>query len=556
MKHKTAPVPNSSPMEKKSVPFSEIPDQTKLFLDYQTNTGNYYDFYPEKNTPLEQFAEKVLENYKVDREKLCDILLEENKGFGGDIKTFINIKKLRKKDCVTVVTGQQAGLFTGPLYTIYKALSAIKLAEELTRKNINAVPVFWIAEEDHDFEEINHTFAVDAEGRLQKFQNTPKNYKENVPVGFVELDNSIDKTIKNLFMSLPKTEFTEELKDLIEGTYKSRETFGVSFAKLLSKILKGYGLIILPALNRELKQLCSPIFTEAIKKTDSIISAILEKNKKLEAADYHCQVLVEENSFPFFAQSDESERLALRRDLDSGKIIIQKTKEKTDFAEILEVAEKYPRLLSPNALLRPVIQDYLLPTITYFGGGAEIAYFAQNSAVYETLERPATPIRHRSSFTIIRGKNRRNLNNYDLKFLDLFEGEEKITSKIVEEFLSNDVAMTFADVEDEINKQLKLLEQSLNNTEPTLADNAANRHKKIMWHIAALRKKYHRAEILKDEIAQRRIQFLFSEVLPGETLQERTLNIFYFLNFYGSNFVKWLHDSIETEEKGHQLLFL
>lgn len=556
MNQKAAPVYKSSATECRSISFSEIPHQTKLFLDFQNNAEGIQPFYPEKNTPLKQFAEKVIANYKVDRERLCDILLSENKNFGGNIKTFINIEKLRQSDCVAVVTGQQAGLFTGPLYTIYKALSAVKFAEELTRKSIKAVPVFWIAEEDHDFEEINHTFSIDEKGRLIKFQNKPKNYQDDFPVGSIGLDDSIKKTIGDFFKNIQSTEFTDELKKTIQKTYKEGETFGTAFAKLLSAILKGHGLIVLPALNPELKQLCSPIFFEAVEKSDEIVSAVLEKNKKIEAANYHFQVLVEENAFPFFAQSEKGERLALRRDVENGNIIIHKTKESIERREVLEVAEKHPGVLSPNALLRPVVQDYLLPTITYFGGSAEIAYFAQNSAIYETLGRPVTPIRHRAGFTIVSGKNKRNLNNYDLGFLDLFEGEEKITSKIVEEFLSNDVAMTFADVEDVIKKQLKLLEESLSRTEPTLAENAANRRQKIMWHIAALRKKYHRAEILNDEIANRRIQTLFTELLPNDSLQERSLNVLYFLNLYGDSFIKWLYEAVDLEENGHQLLIL
>ena len=556
MSQNTLAFSKKSSIEMKRIPFSEIPHQSNLFLDYQSNSPKIDKFYSEKHTPLEQLAEKVLGNYKVDREKLCDILLEENKRLGGTIKTFINIRMLRQNDCLAIVTGQQAGLFTGPIYTIYKALSAIKLAKDLKCQNIKAVPVFWIAEEDHDFDEVNKTFLLDEECKLNQFKNSPQNYEEGIPVGYVEFDISIEKTIENLFTTLLPTEFTSEIKKIIEETYQIGETYSSAFAKLLAGILKDYGIIMLPPLNKKLKQLCSPIFADAIKHSEAINSEILEKNKKLEAENYHTQVLVDETSYPFFLQDRKNKRKALRQNLESGKVIIQKSKEEIEKSELLEVAEKFPHFLSPNALMRPVVQDYLLPTLLYFGGGAEIAYFAQNSAIYETLDRPVTPILHRSSFSIISGKQRRNLNKYKLNFTDLFEGEEKISARIVEEFLSNDVALTFAEVEEKINKQLKYLEKSLSKTEPTLAENAANRRQKIMWHIAALRKKYHSAEILKDEVAQRRIKALFSELLPGNSLQERSLNVITFLNLYGMNFIKWLYEAVDTEEKDHQLLIL
>jgi len=212
--------------------------------------------------------------------------------------------------------------------------------------------------------------------------------------------------------------------------------------------------------------------------------------------------------------------------------------------------------LSPNALLRPVMQDYLLPTLVYFGGAAEIAYFAQNSAIYEILNRPATPIRHRASFTVVQRKHHRTLEKYELEFAELFAGKDEISARIVEKFISNKTAETFADVEEIINAQLHRLDKSLSEIESTLSENLANRRKKIIWHIAALRKKYHLAEIQKNEIVGRRLENLFVALLPNNALQERTLNVVTFLNLFGTNFIDWIYEAIETDEKGHRILYL
>jgi bacillithiol biosynthesis cysteine-adding enzyme BshC len=547
-----------------TVSFEKIPNQSKLFLDFQADSPNAAKFYPEKQTTPKSFAEKVLANYKIERGELCDILRDINNSFNTGAKTLENIELLRQNDCLAIVTGQQAGLFSGALYTIYKALSAVRLCEDLRKQNIKAVPVFWIAEEDHDFDEIKKTFILGrsespaSSGRLNliEIENSPENLAENLPVGSINLDETINETGKNLLANLTNTQFTEDLTKLLSETYRQGETFSNAFGKFLAKIFADYGLIFLSPLDAKLKKLCAPIFAEAIEHSEEIIAALLERNNELKTENYSPQVLVEENSFPFFFLNENGERQALRRDLESGNIKAQRSKIEFEKTELKEIAERSPQRLSPNALLRPVVQDYLLPTLFYFGGAAEIAYFAQNSAIYEILNRPVTPIKHRASFTIIEPKHRRTLEKYALEFTDLFEGKEKILAKVVEKFLSRETAREFAETEEIINTQLNRLDRHLLESEPTLSPNLANRRRKILWHIGALRKKYHRAEIFKNEVVRRRIEALFTELLPHNALQERTLNVLTFLNLYGENFIDWVYNAIEAEEKNHQILYL
>jgi len=535
--------------------FESVPHQSQLFLDFQANSEKVKKFYPEKETPLKNFAAQVLANYKIDRQELCEILIETNKSLGAGEKTFENIELLREKDCLTVITGQQAGLFSGALYTIYKIVSAVKLADDLRRQNVKVVPVFWIAEEDHDFEEVKRTFVLDKEGKLAAFENVPREYAENLPVGFIKLDETIGATIENLFKSLPHTQFTAEIKTILTESYRAGETYSTSFARLLVKLFADYGLIILSPLDEKLKKFCAPIFTEAVEKYDEIVSALLDKNDELKKENYQPQVLVAKNSFPFFFQNPDGTRQAMRV-ADDSKIKIQNLKTEFSKSDLITTAKDTPQNLSPNALMRPVVQDYLLPTLVYFGGAAEIAYFAQNSAIYKILNRPVTPIRHRASLTIVEAKHNRTLERYNLTFKDLFGGEEQLRAEIVEKYLNRNTAQVFSEVEKSIYDQLNRLEKSLTDNEPTLAANATNRRKKVLWHIGALRKKYHQAEILKNDVVKRRIERLFAALLPGKALQERTLNVVTFLNLYGTNLIEWIYEATENDEKNHQILYL
>ncbi|MGI8669277.1 MAG: bacillithiol biosynthesis cysteine-adding enzyme BshC [Aridibacter sp.] len=538
----------------KLISFANIPNQTKLFVEYQNNSEDLENFYPTKNIKIREFAKEVLAEYKIDREAICRILKEENEAFGVGEKTLQNIEKLKQKDCVAVFTGQQAGLFSGPVYTIYKALSAIKLAEKLSNEGIKAVPIFWIASEDHDFDEISRTEILDAENKLKTIQNLPNTLPENSPVGFIKMDESITDSINKFIKNLQKTEFTENINELLVNSYKSGETFSRAFGKLLAKLFNKYGLILVSPMNEDLRKLSSPIFIEAIENAEIITKTLLEINKELEEKGYHAQVLVEKDFFPFFYIDDENKRNALRFDKEKSRIKSQNTKHEFTKEELIEIAKNNPQKLSPNALLRPVVQDFLFPTVCYFGGGAEIAYFGQNSIIYEILKRPVTPIKHRSSFTIIEGKHRRTLNKYNLNFADLFEGKEKILAEIVEKYLNTETAKIFAETEEIINTQLNRLDQHLHEDEPTLSDNLANRRRKILWHIGALRKKFHSAEIVKNEVINRRIGNLFTAILPDENLQERLLNVLHFLDLYGEHFIEWIYEAVNSEETEHQII--
>jgi len=546
-----------------SLPFSSVPQQSKLFLEYQNNPLALKSFYPSivaSHTEVSQNIPKVLANYRTDRELLCDALEETNKNFGAGRETLENIGLLREKDAVTIVTGQQAGLFSGAIYTIYKALSAVKLAECLRGRGIKAVPVFWIAEEDHDFEEVKKTFVLNkaAESGAEKLfelENTPGSYKENVPVGFVRLDEKIDGTINDFFNNSPHTEFSGQLRAILEESYNASENYSSAFAKFLAKLCAKYGLIVFSPLEKAFKKLSAPIFGEAVKKSDEIREKLLSRNDELKAAGFGAQVLVEDDFFPFFWIDETGARRALKKN-KSGKLQAKDTRREFDLAELAEIAENSPESLSPNALMRPVVQDYLLPTACYFGGGAEIAYFAQNSVIYEILERPVTPILHRQSFTIVEPKHARTFSKYDLNFKDLFEGFEKNLPRIVENHLNKETARVFAEAEEIINTELNRLDRNLSQTDPTLAENLANRRRKILYHIGALRKKFHLSEIRRDETINRRIESLFASLWPQNALQERTLNALTFLNTHGVYFIDWIYGAIDLDDKTHRVIYL
>ncbi len=516
------------------------------------------EYYPDAVGSHTQIAARipdVLANHKADRNLLCDALEEMNVSCGANEKTLENIGLLRDSDCVAVVSGQQAGLFSGPLYTIYKALSAVKMTECLRGRGFKAVPVFWIATEDHDFEEVSKTFVLGRSGELAELKNEPRRCYDNLPVGTVQLDDSIKQTIQELFEDLSLTEFTDELRELIEQSWAPQTYFGDAFAKLLMRLFGKYGLIILCPLDPRLKQLAAPIYTEAIKQSAEIVAALRKRSDELQEKGYHAQVLVGEDYFPLFWQARDKTRNALKKSAE-GTFKTKDNSREFTLAELADIAEREPTRFSPSVVLRSVVQDYILPTACYFGGAAEIAYFAQSGEVYRILNRPQTPIFHRQSFTIVESRHAKTLEKYDLKLTDLFAGQENLLPKIVEQYLNTETARIFAEAEEKINIELNRLDQNLSQIEPTLAENLAKRRKKINYHIGTMRHKFHHAQMRKDATINRRLETMFAALLPHKHLQERTLNISYFLNRYGLNFVDWIYDAIDLDDKAHRIIYL
>jgi bacillithiol biosynthesis cysteine-adding enzyme BshC len=545
-------------LQAESLPFSEIPNQSKLFIDYQTNPLALKKYYPlavESHAQISQRIPEVLANYKADRNTLCDVLEEVNKSCRASEKTLENIKLLRDEACVAVVTGQQAGLFTGPLYTIYKALSAVKMTECLIGRGYKAVPIFWIATEDHDFPEVSKASVINTHGNLTELKNEPDRCHENLPVGYVKLDESIKPTIKELFDNLPHTEFTDELREMIEKTWASGVDYGDAFARLLTDIVGKYGLIVLCPLDVRLKKLATPIYVEAIRKSDEIVSALRGRSEELQEAGYHAQVLVSEDYFPLFWQAKNRTRHALKKN-QNGTYKTKDIEREFSLDDLAELAAEEPQRFSPSVVLRSVVQDYLLPTVCYFGGAAEIAYFAQSAEVYRILQRPVTPILHRQSFTIVESKHAKTLKKYDLELKDFFAGIENLMPRIVERHLNQEMAQIFAEVEINIDAELDRLNVNLSRIEPTLAESVRNRRRKIAYHIANLRAKFHNAQMQKDKVIGRQIETAFTTLVPNKHLQERTLNVNALLNRYGLYLIDWIYQAIDLDDKGHRIIYL
>lgn len=550
--------PEEAGLRVETLLFERIPHQTKLFLDYLRDPVALRKFYPEAvrfHHELPGRAPRVLASQKTDRNTLCDALRDLNRGWGAGEKTLTNIDLLRESDCLAVVSGQQAGLFTGPLYTIYKALSAVKLAGCLSQRNTKAVPVFWMATEDHDFVEVARAEFVNRECQLGSVSVSTSLHQEGQPVGQVVLNESISEVIEQLLAQLPNSEFIDDLKVVLRDAWQPGRSYGDAFARMMTALLGSHGLIFLDPRDARLKQLAAPLYAEAARRAPEIAEAVEKRSRELEADGYHAQVVATANSFPLFLHDESGARHALTRS-DNGKYRIKTNPQEYSNDELAELALKDPEKFSPNVTLRAVVQDYLLPTVTYLGGAAEIAYFAQTSEVYRVLDRPITPILPRSSLTMIERHTGRVLERYSLKLADVFPGLDTVLARVVEEHLGAETAKSFTSSEEAVNAELDKLKEHLSAIDPTLSDALETGRRKISYQLEGLRTRFHRAQMARDEAAQRQIKRALDQLFPEKDLQERHINITSLLARHGRYVVDWIFNAINLESTEHQIVYL
>lgn len=549
--------PEGASLRVERLPFRRVPHQSRLFLEYLEDPTALRRFYPEAvrfHHELSARRERVLGAYRTDRDALADALAESNRRWDASGQTFSNIERLRSPASVAVVTGQQTGLFTGPLYTLYKALSAVKLAACLTARGTDAVPVFWMATEDHDWEEVQTAEVIACDGRLASVGVPDGLHREGEQVGGVTLDASAEEAAERLFELLPSSEFLPDLEALVRDAYAPGRGYGEAFARMLAALTGKYGLVLLDPLAASIKRLSAPLYAEAARRGAEIAAATDARSHELEREGYHAQVHTSPDSFPLFL-IDDGARRALARNAE-GRYRAKGTSHEWTAEELAALALAEPERFSPNVTLRAVVQDYLLPTVAYFGGAAEVAYFAQTAESYRVLGRPATPILHRASLTIVERRTGRTLERYGLKLEDFFGGLDPVIARVVEAHLGAELAGAFDETDTTVASALDELQAKLRDFDPTLASALDGGRRKIAHQLEGLRSRFHRAQMRRDRAVLRQLERAATALYPEKGLQERHVNVTSLLARHGRYLVEWIHDAIDLSTNDHQIVYL
>jgi bacillithiol biosynthesis cysteine-adding enzyme BshC len=538
------------PMKAQCLAFTQIPHSTRLFLDYLSYTPSVRDFYP--RSPI--FSEWVKDESQrvvydsARRGTVSEILERQNRAWGASSKTMANIERLRR-GALAAVTGQQVGLFGGPLFSIFKALTAVKLAEEATAAGVECVPIFWLATEDHDLAEVNHVGLASEHGAPELFA-VESHGVVDAPVGAVKFGREIEPVVERAVALLGGSEVTTWLRE----AYRPGETLGSAFALLFARLFADWGVILLDPADKDFHELAKPLFGAAVERASELDEALLARGKALEVAGYHQQVKVTSASTLLFEVKNGARTVVRRKNngVNGGEFLVGE--DRVSSKELVDRIEQAPEKFNPNALFRPVVQDYLLPTLVYTGGPAEVAYFAQAAVVYEKLLGRVTPILPRFSATLLEAKLERILTRYQLGLPDVLLGPEKLREVIAARSLPSDLQTRFSDAYASAEKTMAAVRESIGKLDSTLVG-AADRVRTRLWYqINRLHRRASRAELLRNEVITRHADALSDALFPHKALQEREVAGVSFVARYGTELLANLYQKIHPDCHDHQVI--
>ncbi len=542
--------------------FREIPNLPPLFLDFLLAFERVAEFYgggslllpltEEALEPLAARARQVAARHPA-REELCAILQEQNARWGAGEATREAIRELADSETVAVVTGQQPGLFTGPLFTLYKAWTAVSVCRSLRAHGVRAVPIFWIHSEDHDLSEATSCSLLGRDGEWVAVHYAVTSEEEGKPVGEIPLDERIGPALERLLRALPDSEFLPGIEALLKATYGEGGSLSEGFARLMARLSAESGLILLDPSEERFKRKVVPLWERVIREWPALAQALRAHSERLQARGYRPQIHPERGSAFLFVHEGgrrqalvwEAERFALR----------DRTKAFDAEGLVREIAE-HPARFSPNVALRPLVQDALLPTLAYVGGPSEIAYFAQLGPLYAALDLPEPLLIPRFSLTLVEPRWARLLEKYGLALGDLLAGAEAAHQRVLERMSDADHNLLFEQAHHAVRGAMQNLRPLLRQTDPTLERSLERAEQKIHHQIERLRQQYLHARARQDEVLSRQMRRLALALAPQGSLQERAMNIFYFLARYGEELLSRLCEPRGFTNGAHLVVYL
>lgn len=537
---------------------NEMPRITRLYSAYLSGAKKLSEFYPHPPTlaAISRVARETKRERRYTsetRSAVADILTEQNSDISaGSLPPAVarNLESLRE-GAVAVVTGQQAGLFGGPAYTFYKALTAIRLVTELHQRGVEAVPIFWIASEDHDLAEVSRCGWLTSGGFEELIWPGNGSEWEGQSVGRVLLGDEIGK-ITGLAAESLEGSLAEQLGRALQTAYRPGETFAGAFAKLLREVTGRFGLILLDPLDERLHRLAVPVLQRTAELQNAITPSLIARSKRLEQAGFHAQVKVTPSATLLFGTVN-GRRISIQQ--KNGEFVLGETH--YGQAGLLQEIAHDPLSFSPNALLRPVVQDTLLPTVAYVAGPAEVAYFAQSQVIYEALGVAMPVIVPRASFTLLEPQVERLVDRYKIRVKDhVLRGGQILRKQIEKMSLPKGLDERFSVSAAELRKLLTSLRKPIEKLDPTLTGAAETSARKISYQLEKLRGKVARARDFRDGVLSRHEQTIRENLFPGNHLQEREMSLLPFLAKHGADLLDTLASHAGVGAPAHQIVHL
>ncbi|MEM1116491.1 MAG: bacillithiol biosynthesis cysteine-adding enzyme BshC [Bacteroidota bacterium] len=524
-----------------------------LFQAYVASDPEAAGFYRHApfEAPARAEAARLAAAHAAHRDAVADVLAEQNRAWDADDDTLDLVETLRDPEAVAVVTGQQLGLFAGPLYTVYKALTAVRLADRLGAETGRpVVPVFWLADEDHDFAEIRRAvFSNGPDVRAAAYEDGLDPVANRGMVGRMVLDDeAVRRALTELDAGLPRGAFHAEAAGMAREAYQAGRTMRDAFALLIRQLAPG--LVLMSADDARLKRLAAPLFRREIADWTDTFDRLGARSAALEAAGFHAQV--QPSPLNLFWVADDGRRLAL--DPTEAGIAVRGTDTLFTEAELLDRLGAEPERFSPNVVLRPLMQDTLLPTAAYVAGPGEAAYFAQLGPVYEAFGVPMPVIEPRLSLTVVEPGVAKVLDRYALGVPDLRGDLAPLWKRLALAASAHDLGGAFAEARRHLAEVEARLDAVVPEVDATLAQTLGATRARMDNALDRLETKTVRAEKRNHDVVRARLERAAAALWPGGALQERTLSPLQLVALHGPEVIASLVHAVDLDASVHHVV--
>ena len=532
-------------------PITVVPGLHRLFLDYCAGDAAARTFYlslPGKNVQGSGWQARPL--VPAHWPELVRLLAEQNPS-----PTANPALEALCKGAGAVVTGQQVGLFGGPLFTPFKAASAVARARHCNAAGHPHVAIFWLASEDHDFAEINHVvFPAGRELRTLAYTGAPEAPR---PVGGIVLDERIAPLVEQAWELLGPSDAMDALAD----AYQPGRTFAQAFAQFYAKVFAALELLVLDASGRAFHRMGAPVLRAAVERADEFHAALVARQGELEAAGYQAQVAVgAQSSLLFLLDEKTGARLALKRTVPSAQEpdgLWHAGRQSYSTTDLLGILDAEPERISPSALLRPVFQDFLLSTSLNIGGPAEVAYFAQSAVLFEKILGRITPVEPRFSATLIEPAIGELLHRHDLRLERVFgETPGSLAQLLAARAMPIEGKRKLAAAGTALDAELTPLLEWMGVLDAGLGRSAQTAASKMRYQMNRLRRLAASFQLQRDAALGRQAEAICQAIYPGGVLQERVHGAAWFLARHGFDLTEQLSAQAANTCPGHTAVWL
>ena len=523
----------------------------RLAADYAFDYGRVEDFFAGNPADPAAWREAIAraQHQPRQREAVAALVEAQQRRRGAPAEAVAAAALLRDPRAVAVVTGQQAALFGGPMFTLLKAVTAIGLAEQVRREHgVPAVPIFWIEGEDHDWHEVRTCGVLDAELNVRRVSLGDPDGAGQTAVARVQLDESADAAVAELEGILQKTEFTASLVESLREAYTAGVGMADAFGRWLESTLGPRGLVVYDASDPAAKPLVADLFARELETAGTTAKLAMAAGEALQGRGYHAQATPNDDTVALFYL--HSGREAIRR---AGEGFLAGERAETAAALVAQ-ARQHPERFSPNVLLRPLVQDTLFPTACYVAGPNELGYLAQLKGVYDAFGLPMPLIQQRATATVVDANTMKFLTRHEFPFDALRAQDEAALNELLESQLPAAVEAALQDAARALDERMGGLAQEVAQVDPTLEGAARSTLSRMQEDLKKLHGKVIQAAKRKDDTLRRQYHHAQTQAFPGGHPQEREIGFVTFLNRYGPTLVNRLSDGIPLDMGTHWVI--